>query len=190
MNTNYQYFGSGAGIAELSNFSECVITGKIPHSEKVYTFPSSEHYYVAYFRCSKLQDAERLAIGGDLSTWEGMRFVYPKLDKDGVEKKTKYWKRRGMIGIIAKMFAKTVDKFEKIEDEKSFWDMWVHILTSKYSQNEKHKKKLMSTSGTHLVEFDRMAKPSTRWAAKVVDGELVGQNYMGKLMMHVRDNCF
>ena len=72
MDKFYQYFGSGAGIFELSNFSACHITGQVPLSTKIYTFPSAEHFYVAHFLCPNLACVERLAIGGDLSTFDGL----------------------------------------------------------------------------------------------------------------------
>lgn len=180
----FQYFGSGAGLSELSNFNACSITAPVPYSHKMLTFPSAEHYYVAYFKCSELNDAERLAIGGDLSTWDGMKVVYPRLDNATIERKIKYWKRRDMIGIIAKKFG---SQFRvRRNRETDTFNEWVVVLHYKYHQNKQHRDVLLSTGEKHLVEFDRMAKPETIWGGKVVNGIVVGQNQMGKLMMDAR----
>lgn len=197
----YRYFGSSAtkDMRLLSNLSTCTIKGKVPYSNKTYTFPSAEHYYVAYFKCKGAADpvkcVERLAEGGDLSTWDGLRFLYkPKQ----VAQKKKYWEQRG-IGIIAKMFGNTIDKKELASNEEEYRKMWIKILSEKYSQNEKHRDILLSTGDAILVEqSNRMKNPNERWGAIVIGGEdlgngmrkggtLLGKNYMGNMMTYIRD---
>ena len=198
----YQYFGSGAGIRELSNFSACQIRGTIPlTASQVYVFPSVEHYYVAHL-CQNPAQITRLAMGGDLASFEtGMPLVYPRLSPNEVQKKITYWQKSNMIGIIAKMYGKMINRKEKPSDPQeweAFRQIWIKMLTEKYTQNAHHRQLLLSTVGTILVEFDRMATPNTTWAGRIVGGidrghglreggQLIRQNYMGFLMTEIRD---
>jgi len=191
----YQYFGSGAGIRQLSNFYACHITGTV--NNDVYTFPSAEHYYVAHL-CHDQTCVRRLAVGGDLSTIEtGMSIVYPKLGPDDIKRKINYWTRNNMVGIIAKMYGKMINRQEIPSDWEAFRQLWVKILTAKYTQNEQLMQVLLSTGQTRLVEFDRMASSHTTWAGRIVNGvdrgqgrreggELIGRNYMGDMMTYIR----
>ena len=65
----FKYFGSGAGVYSLSNFTEC----ERPFPYKGHTWTTSEHAYQA----SKFEadDWSRFAEGGDLSTLDGLRSV-------------------------------------------------------------------------------------------------------------------
>lgn len=72
----------------------------------------------------------------------------------------------------------------------------MEILLSKYSSslNPKLREVLLSTQGKILVEFERGAKKRQeksgqieRWAGLVQDGILYGDNWMGQLLMSVRD---
>jgi len=71
----------------------------------------------------------------------------------------------------------------------------MEILLSKYSSslNPKLREVLLSTQGKILVEFARGAKKRQesgqieRWAGLVQDGILYGDNWMGQLLMSVRD---
>jgi predicted NAD-dependent protein-ADP-ribosyltransferase YbiA (DUF1768 family) len=127
----FTYFGSGAGVYELSNFTEC----KQPFPYGGFTWTTSEHAYQA----TKFAAADwpRFAEGGDLSTLAGMRKVVdtysnalkrvtltilarPNSDplkqklldqlavqSAKVKKKEQHWskntKRPAMTGIVAKM---------------------------------------------------------------------------------------
>lgn len=197
MSQIYQYFGSGAGVRELSNFHACRVTCQVTDGQ-TYTFQSVEHAYVAHM----CKDPSRLAEGGDLARFEtGMKIVYPKLSSVDIDKKISYWKKYNMIGIIAKMYGKMINKKEKPTDAtgwETFRLLWVKILTAKYTQNKEHQALLLSTGNMHLVEFDRTASAHTTWAGKIIGGidrghgvreggELVGQNYMGDMMMYIRD---
>jgi predicted NAD-dependent protein-ADP-ribosyltransferase YbiA (DUF1768 family) len=192
----YQYFGSGAGMRQLSNFYACNITGTV--NNNTYIFPSVEHYYVAHL-CQDHSCVSRLAVGGDLSTIEtGMGIIYHKLSPDDIKKKITYWKKYNMVGIIAKMYGKMINRQELPSDWDAFRQLWVKILTAKYTQNEQLMQVLISTGYTRLVEFDRMASPHTTWAGRIVNGidrgqgrreggELIGKNYMGDMMTYIRN---
>lgn len=180
-----QYFGSSVGkLKELSNLSQCKIV--LNTKGEILTFPSAEHCYVAHL-CENSEDMRRLIVGGDLSSFEtGMKVVYPKLDSDGLRKKINYWTRNNMIGIIAKMYGKAIERNHLNEAEED--ELWMKILTAKYIQNPYHLDKLLSTGNSILVEFDRFAKNTAKWGGKIVEGKVIGRNYMGKTMMRVRDS--
>lgn len=188
-----QYFSSSVGnTRELSNLSGCridiIFDVDTDHETKqeVVSFPSAEHCYVAHL-CKNNKDAKRLIVGGDLSSFDtGMRIVYPNICSEALERKTNYWSKNNMIGIIAKMYGKMIERktLNKTEED----ELWLKILTAKYIQNSHHRNKLLSTGDATLVEFDRFAKNETKWGGKIVEGRVIGQNYMGKMMMRVRDS--
>lgn len=195
---DFQYFGSGAGVYELSNFCDA------PFELWGYNWASSEHAYQAAYRCEKA-DWARFAVGGDLGTLtKGIGKVFAAND---VTKKAAYWgakkSKKAMVGIIAKMAVKP-ERARKLglrlrkwsDDARDMTEMRVlftEILLAKYRANAEHKAKLLSTYSKVLVEFDRGAGRATAvgkpplWTGLVVDGRVAGQNLMGKLMMEVRE---
>lgn len=70
--------------------------------EREFVFPSAEHYWWAHFT-PNAADVSRLAVGGDLATLEdGLRLLLgPQLGAQ----KAKFWRKKGNVGIAAKMLA-------------------------------------------------------------------------------------
>ena len=210
------YFGSGskAPFNKLSNFSKCNITGKMwifkgfnEYVLKEFVFPSSEHMWWAHFFVVE-RDVRRLAIGGDLSTLQGLEHFY---EGEDLEKKISYWSRKDNVGIVAKLLAgkkgtnyrkrasdigmcMTIHPCERYGpqgEDSTLWKIWKRILLAKYTQNRGHYSVLMGTKSKKLVEFTRA--PMIRiekefWAGRVVDSNLYGGNYMGDCMVRIRDH--
>lgn len=65
----FQYFGSGAGVGELSNFAECE-----PFPYRDMMWQTSEACYQATYKFAR-DDWKRFAVGGDLSTLAGLHIV-------------------------------------------------------------------------------------------------------------------
>lgn len=220
--TTFRYFGSGMSkpFNMLSNFSECEIVcnlfiedGNGGFIKKDYTFPSSEHVWWSHFMYRDC-DISRLAVGGDLSTVNGLEVI---LGKYTGEKKAKYWGKKDNVGIVPKMLASRMNKKTFRPRAKSIgiemtmnphpWygehsddnldAIWTKILVLKYSQNKDHRRVLQSTSGENLVEFCRMYPEKQFWAGqveggvkhkngKIEGGSIVGRNYMGDMMVKIR----
>lgn len=210
---SYVYFGSGMKVHQLSNFNQCEIEGEIWIKDdegryllKTYTFPSSEHYWWSHFFV-KDEDIRRIAIGGDLSTLEGLKHFYKG---EVLEKKIKYWGKKDNVGIVPKILAgKKGTNYRKRAMELGMCmsihpcpkygiqglditlnRIWSKILIAKYTQNRGHREILLSTFSKHLIEFTRAPEKRLRsdfWAGRVIDGKLCGRNYMGDCMMSVRD---
>lgn len=193
----HQYFGSGAGIYDFSNFSESKfhLWG--------FDWPSSEHAYQAAYRCEK-ECWARFAVGGDLATLEaGLPLVFRA---DEVARKLRFWgaksTRKAMVGIVAKMAVRPESaariglKLRKwsddIRDLAEIRALFTEILLAKYRANPLAARKLVATGTATLVEFDRGAGRKTAagkpplWTGLVKEGKLQGQNLMGELMMEVR----
>lgn len=197
----HQYFGSGAGIGEFSNF--CVLQNYVEFKGRWY--PTLEHLYQSEYRVDE-QDRDRFAEGGDLASMEtGMALVADK--KDDVAKKIKHWSAKGnrpaMPGIVAKMAvhpkrAKRLGiTLRKLKDDPrdmvEIKSIFKAALLSKYRRNPLLRHRLLSTGDATLVEFDRGARRECEagrpplWTGMVKDGVLYGQNLMGNMMMEVRD---
>lgn len=221
---SHVYFGSGARnpYYKLSNFNQCSIIGKVwvktengRYESRVYTFPSSEHYWCAMFFVDD-KDIRRIAVGGDLSTLEsGLSLIYRR--KEEYEKKLKYWSSKDNVGIVVKLLANRkknknngreirwraamlgmnmsihpCSKYGPQGADSTLNKMWEKILLAKYTQNSEHRRVLMDTGSRMLVEFSRASvkKLSNEfWAGRFVGTRLVGNNYMGECMMSCRD-CF
>ena len=194
----FAYFGSGAGVYELSNFCEA------PFELWGLSFPTSEHAYQAAYRCER-ESWPRFASDGDLGSLErGLPLVYERAD---VAKKAKHWgakkRRPAMIGIVAKMAVKP-ERAAKLglklrrfsDDERDLEEikkLFREILMAKYRANPIARAKLLATKKKLLVEFDRGAKrladkgTPPLWTGLVKDGEVVGRNLMGEMMMEARE---
>lgn len=216
------YIGSGMARPYnlLSNFSECTIVGEVYIKKdddsfeiKNYTFPCSEHYFWAHFMYRDC-DIKRLAIGGDMSTLEGLKFFFKE---DVYVSKVKFWSKKKNVGIVAKMLANRSGIFRKRADKLGFimsihplvqygeqgtdetlFSIWKKILFHKYTQNKDHRDILEGTGNKRIVEFCRMKPENQFWAGQVVGGtrmrnknisggDVVGFNYMGKMLMMTRD---
>jgi len=222
----FRYFGHGMTkpYTTLSNFNECIIRGYLfvetegKFEEREYIFPCSEHYWWAHFM-RRHEDISRLAVGGDLSTIDGLKLILG--DFIG-ETKGRYWGRKGSIGIVAKILTQKNEKGERYRAKEigmcvndypleqygpsggnsTLVSIWKKILFAKYTQNSIHRAVLMSTGSEILVDFTRGTPEKKFWTAHVVNGgkrysagrivggELVGNNFMGKCMMAVRKEMY
>jgi len=75
----------------------------------------------------------------------------------------------------------SIENFEK-ED-------WIELLKNKFEKNPEYLEVLMSTGEKTLIEFDRHAGSSrgSKWGGLFKDGNIVGENRMGKYLMEVRE---
>lgn len=214
--TGHVYFGSSSSAVtrKLSNFSDCVVKGRMfvldssgGISKEEFTFPSSEHMWWAHFMYRRC-DISRLAIGGDLSTIEsGLTLLYKSMDSKKLSGKIKYWKNRNCVGIVAKVLANRDKKknlrtrageiglqmsihpmkeYGKQGDSETLVNIWKDILMSKFSTNMDHRNVLVGTGHKFLVEFCRMHEEKQFWAGKVKDNVLYGRNFMGLCLMATR----
>ena len=82
--------------------------------------------------------------------------------------------------------------------DNTLFEIWNKILFCKFSQNEEHKRVLINTNNLNLVEFSRMKPENKFWSGQIMHGtkgkhgiinggELLGFNYMGKMLMMTRD---
>ena len=193
----FLYFGSGVGIRELSNFSAAVVA--LPEG----TYPSSEHAYQALQKFEP-EERHRFETGGDLATLHGLGLFYKA---DVAQKKSAYWNKHQMIGIVPKMasnpaWAKKLKlRMQKHNPEaehmhlSAIKSLFKRILLAKYRQNPMHRAKLLGTGDKHLIEFGRgskreaLAGRSPLWTALVEKdtGILYGGNLMGEMVMEVRE---
>jgi len=210
---------------QLSNMSECKITGYLSvqvdggkFEQKEYVFPCAEHYWWAHFM-PRHEDVSRLAIGGDLSTVDGLKVIHG--DFIGTTK-GRYWSRKGSVGIVSKMLTHKSEDGKRYKAEElgmcvqefpldqygppgghsSLISIWKKILFAKYTQNPVHRAILMSTGSEILVDYTRSTPEKKFWTAHVVNGgerycggrivggELVGNNFMGKCMMATRKEMY
>jgi predicted NAD-dependent protein-ADP-ribosyltransferase YbiA (DUF1768 family) len=198
---NVQYFGSGAGIREFSNFYELdrpiVIDGE--------QFITTEHYYQSKYRCAKKSQPEFVFPHGILSTFEGgISHVVDK--KEEIQKKRKFWgakkNRRPMAGIVAKM-AVNPNRAKRLgitlsrarddpADLSLIKSLFERALYAKFSGDAELRKMLVDTGDTILVEFDRTAGRQTKvgkpplFTGLFKDSHIHGKNLMGHLLMGVR----
>ena len=183
---DYLYFHSNAKypLNKLSNFSKCKIVGNINNIR--YIFPSAEHYYFAHY-IQDQQDIIHLTINGKLGTFNGLKFFYT----DNLDQKIKYWKKKVNIGIVAKLFKnqnhKVGIKLKEINDKENE-KIWHKVLNEKFRQSKELLNILIETSDNQLVEFNKNSKEISFYTAKIIDGNLIGNNYMGKKITEIRDN--
>jgi len=190
--------GKNAGC--LSNFKRCSIS-YTPPGGKPGQFSSSEHIWQSL----KANDRVRqmfLSDGQlDKLNVEIFKRFFPKTAPEKLEKKAKYWKRNASVGILAKMaankkYAKRLGIAEgefKYETEHlpepELRKIWLPILRAKFTQNEDMKRELLATKHCYLLEFDRGAgiRDSFWGGMDDVEGNIVGNNFMGRMLMEVRD---
>jgi predicted NAD-dependent protein-ADP-ribosyltransferase YbiA (DUF1768 family) len=162
-------------------------------------FPSAEHAYQAIVKFPR-KVWHRFQIGGDLASLEALHFFYPQ---NVADTKIKGYKRKNMIGIVAKMASNKPGKVSLTSNEvasmkyKKF--VFLHILRKKFVGNPELKVALLATGTRYLLEFVRGAKMrmeksgvSERWGAldKLCDNGtylMYGENAMGKLLMELRN---
>lgn len=185
---NYTLFHSNAapGLYEFSNLygTEFEFNGL--------KYGSAE----AAFQSLKVSQPERFAVGGDLADHAKVT----KYLSEGQAKPVTFagMKKKNMTGILAKkvigrplLFGLDIVKKPTGDSDPEYeaWStakaLWFDIFEAKFKG--KLLKLLLKTKG-ELVEFDRFAKDDTKWGAKLVDGQLIGRNVMGKLLTEFRDS--
>ena len=176
-----------AGLYELSNLfgTELKLNGV--------KYSSAE----AAFHAMKVEDPSRFAFDGDLVERDLAEEYLTEVKGKPVSFESHF--KKNMIGIIAKQVIKypLLFRFKLLMSpkEKGVFDqdyetwststeVWFPIFKAKFKGPLLQL--LLDTSG-ELVEFDRFAKPDTKWGGKIVNGELVGRNTMGKLLTRFRD---
>lgn len=201
----------------LSNFNQCRIAGRVfveldhdadeakqdhghrgakerTGDEKVvverdFRFPSAEHYWWAHFT-KELDDVERLAVGGDLSTLESGLCLMLGREK-GIQK-ARYWSKKDSVGIVAKMAAANkkssgqircragelgmkmglhpLEQYGAQGEMSTLESIWNKIQMDKFGQNSEHRASLLSTGSEVLVEFVRMKPEGHMWGGQVRGG--------------------
>ena len=192
------YFGSGTVEKWLSNFASI----EKPNGMKFgkHRYRSAENAYQSLK--VEAEDRHRLAIGGDLEDLQGLSAIYP--NPEVAAKKIKHWTARSnpvLSGIVAKMatnpkYAKKL-KLKLMPQRnpplKELENVWREILTAKLKASPAFRKALKGTGDARLIEFDRGAKRASDagkppfWTGLLKDGKLYGRNWMGKMMMKIRD---
>ena len=70
-------------------------------------------------------------------------------------------------------------------------DAMKYCLTLKYEQSEAFRKELERSKGKYIVEDEtsrKKGKDADTWGTVLKDGEYVGPNLLGRLLMELRDN--
>ena len=201
--TEVMYFGATICNRVLSNF----LPG-CPVWVDGIQFSTTEHAYQ-----SRLWPAEYrwwFGVDGPFNSFESalkVGFNFGQKDPDKIKKKVSYWnvKCKGAIGIIPKMLSNGNMKYYKSinfegqnlpapYEKHDLGDMsedefWMMILSQKFKDGEA-KEFLMNTGSKTLVEFDKGARKNGSFWGGVYDKvtNLVhGYNYMGQMIMKVRD---
>ena len=173
---------------QLSNLygTEVIVKkGSTLGADRDYRFPSAEHAY----QCAQKVHTPwaHWEVGGKFADWN---YVFDIMNEHG-KYSLKHWKRKNMIGILAKFVinhpktfgVKLVSLNKKLSVSK---ERWFPIFEAKY--RGKLKDMLLKTSGT-LVEHDRKAMTRLgKWGGLVKEGVLYGPNVMGKLLTEYRDS--
>ena len=193
---NYLYFGSTTTLNQLSNLYECSLQYKGSF------YPSIEHIFVSLKFQEK--DRHRFMIDGDLGHYPalityGELFYGKKIGLGGYTKNMEYWKKRKCIGIIAKI-SSNIKYYRKLglqhipeisDDEKMI--IFKDILQIKFDIPF-FRHILLKTCGFYLVEFSRSAKRNyqngikEKWTGYIENQLLYGHNYMGYILMDIRNN--
>lgn len=195
---DFVYFNSNVGLRELSNLKRAIIRGaiepimgapEIVPDPEMHLYPSAEHYYVAHF--APLADKHLFYVDGALASWDdAVRICYPRARESVRANKVSYWRTRDMIGVFAKIYGNRAN-FAKCGDMNVLRVLWFRILNAKFGQNPDLRRVLVGTGSRILIEFDRKACRENAdqifWGARVIGGEIVGQNVMGEFMQLARD---
>jgi predicted NAD-dependent protein-ADP-ribosyltransferase YbiA (DUF1768 family) len=189
----WEYFGSNTKtLYELSNLWATIV------ELRGIQFPSSEHAFQAMCRVHP-EDWNRFSCQGDLGSLNGLQLlVSPKK----TEKAIAYWKKKKMVGIVAKMAVKRdvakrlglklLRPHEKDHDLDEVQTLFEEILVHKYTTNAVALKALAASDNKYLIEFDRGAGRRTLagdpplWSGLVKEGCLYGLNLQGRIHMKVR----
>lgn len=99
--------------------------------------------------------------------------------------------KKNQDGIIAKIASTHFKKSTKVMewDKVTLQKIWTIILLCKFDpeRNPALVQALLDTGDTKLVEFHRSSTNDSFWSAKVTpEGKIIGNNFMGKMLMRVR----
>ena len=180
--------GATSPMCKLSNFYECVV------EYKGVWYPSSEHAFQAQRVPAEMREA-MFGVHSEIGKLTPQAFEAVGVKKEKCESKKKFWGKKHMIGILAKMRINRIPGDKKLHfDKEKVERVFKEILMAKYKSNMELKDILLATEDKYLLEFTRAAfrknlSEPPRWAGGV-DKEtkkIVGENQMGALMMFVRD---
>ena len=197
----YKYIGKENSVGKTNNYllgntSRCTIVGNMYFKDKNgflqsrdFTFPSSEHYWWAHF-LSRRCDLERFSSGGDLTEVNGTTIKMISKLTNG--------KREKAISMGLEMSVTPFEAYGK-NKRNTIESIWNKILASKFLQNPEHRRALLSTGDSILVEFCKNESEVGFWNGiikngKEIDeftlkgGKLIGGNFMGKCLMACREN--
>lgn len=194
-------FGATIGNRQLSNFAKCGVMFRDPFG-KLQMYSSSEAVWQGSKARSERVSKMFLQDGalGSLAAAAFKKF-FPRTDDEKLAKKLKYWSRGESVGILAKM-ASNKKHAKKLGIEESEYnyeiehlpedeleERWLPILRAKYAPNTPMRKTLLETGEEYLLEFDRGAtRRDSFWGAiDDEDGNITGNNFMGRMLMKVRD---
>jgi hypothetical protein len=173
------------------------LQGKLRH------YSTAEHAY----QCLKSKDlasADAFCVGGTFDSW-AVYETWPKSGKTQVnirKLKEGFWGKKRMLGIIPKMVSNVNPvllvsqwgvKFSKNSCKWATEELeciWTTILTAKFgaSGNPTLQSALAETGTKRLVELNTRAIANTVYGAKMVNGKMIGHNFMGEMLMKIRAN--
>jgi predicted NAD-dependent protein-ADP-ribosyltransferase YbiA (DUF1768 family) len=106
-----------------------------------------------------------------------------------------YWKKREMIGIVAKMRGNRMRSNKPTITKQEAIDIWIPILKAKFNNNPRVLDVLRKTENTTLVEVSNRlhTKPIGDWIKHKWEGHVhkdtglrYGHNWMGDILMQIR----
>ena len=126
-----------------------------------FTFPSAEHYWWAHF-LSRRCDLERFS-SGDLTEVNGTTIKMISKLTNG--------KREKAISMGIEM---SVTPFEAYGEKKkkTIESIWNKIFASKFLQNPEHRRALLSTGDSILVEFCKNDSEVGFWNGTIKNGKI------------------
>ena len=136
-------------------------------------------------------DRDMFSITGEIGSWDFDR-AFRKVEL--TESKQAYWMRKSNYGIVAKMAAnprraKSLGlTFCNSETFENLDAMWLQLLRQKYARG-RMRDMLIGTGNAYLLEMDRRAQKQGSFFGGFFDkneNRVHGNNYMGKLLMQVR----
>ena len=95
-------------------------------------------------------------------------------------------------GLSIKMYAKSAETkgFRRGDWGNIVVDVMKYCIKTKYDQSSKFRETLISTKGYNIVEDQtrKNNRSGDTWGAVLQNGEYVGSNLMGRLLMELRDS--
>lgn len=187
------HFGSNSKppFCMLSNFSKI----QIMIHEKNY--PSLEHAFQANRIEPNHESADEYICAGPICELSESAFTYVGVNANKAAKKVKYWSKKNMHGILAKMLIKKHEKkgLKRSMTSQQCKDLLLQLLRQKYA-NIEMREVLLKTGTQYLLEFEKSAERRfkqgdiARWGGMLVNGRIIGHNQMGILLMQIREEIF